>query len=96
MSLRAVLAPDCLYEEDGTRMNFLDKKMGEAQNVKELSCCKTIAAEEDWCLDTEAFVGIQPWSSKYPNLYLFKLILSMSGRPEECLHRPCWFSRGPH
>ena len=34
--------------------------------------------------ETEAFFdGIQPWSSKYPNLYLFKLILSMSGRPED-------------
>ena len=84
VSLRAVLAPDCLYEEDGTRMNFLDKKMGEAQNVKELSCCKTIAAEEELVFETEAFFdGIQPWSSKYPNLYLFKLILSMSGRPED-------------
>ena len=31
VSLRAVLALDCLYEEDGTRMNFLDKKMGEAK-----------------------------------------------------------------
>lgn len=39
---------------------------------------------QEMVFETEAFFdGIQPWSSKYPNLYLFKLILSMSGRPED-------------
>lgn len=84
MSLRAVLTPDCLYEENGTRMNFLAKQMGEVKNIEELSCCKTITAGEELVCETEVFFdGIQSWSSKYPNLYLFKLVLSMSGRPED-------------
>ena len=84
VSLRAVLTPDCLYEENGTRMNFLAKQMGEVKNIEELSCCKTITAGEELVCETEVFFdGIQSWSSKYPNLYLFKLVLSMSGRPED-------------
>ncbi len=84
VSLRGVLVPNQLYEKTGMRIGLLDKQMEKKQDIEELSVSKTIEAGSELVFETEAYFNdVLPWSNRCPNLYLFKLLLLMSGQSED-------------